>query len=227
MEFDRARFLVHAAAIAAVATACSNDPGGDDSAGQTTATEATTAMPGSTGSTVPTSGSGTVDGGNTGTGTDDGDEMSTSSSSTTASETGVVGCDDSIGMPVDCTPALDLLLCDSAFTACESANAAYKPAVAQNAAECIVELDDDVSCGAVQNCIFNALSSACFDMSANPLCADIVNACAGTGYELDHIDCHLVVDGLNELGREELHACVVEQDCAIGVGPCFEGLGVF
>lgn len=239
MNIDKRCFLRWVAAMATGAAACA-DPASDGQIEGTTTATGSSAGPGSstaddsTGASPPadsstgrdnteaTTTSETSDGGLDATG-------STETGSTTAGEDadgGDPGCYGRRGPVVDCAPAADSQ-CASALDWCTSANAAYKPGVAAAAAQCIVDLPTQVSCGAVTTCNQLALWDACSDMSANPLCGDLVTACKGTGYALDHVDCHLVVDGLNELGRAELHACVTEQDCAIGVGPCIESLGLY
>ncbi len=204
MRIDRTRFFLLAGAMAtATAGGCfvqsADDDDGEGGSGGTPT------------STQTDGGGGSSDGGmggDTGTGGNGGDGGSGGT------------CDDSVGDTVDCSGVINA--CSTfAIEACDASTAAFKPAVAEAAANCIVNLDAAAGCLEVYECRKDALNDACPDASADALCATLIDTCNTAGNPTTEVECHSYVDGLNEFGRTSVETC----DCAFGIYSCIEGVG--
>ena len=135
-------------------------------------------------------------------------------------------CDDSVGDPVSCVGADDSLCGTFAVDACNGVQTVYKPAVAEAAAQCIVDLGPTDDCTAVYQCNQDALAGACPDSGADDLCAQIVASCETAGNPTTAEECHGLVDGLNETGRGQVETCAVTDGCLYGRYSCPAGLGL-
>ena len=210
MKIDRAGFLFLATAIAA-GSGCiitSSDDGNGGGGSNT----------GGTGSGAGGTGGEATGGGSTGGGSTGGGGVGGSGGGTT--------CDDSVGDTVDCTGADDSLCGTFAVDACNGIQSVTKPAVGEAAATCILDLGPTDDCGAVYACNQAALGAACPDSGADDLCAQIIASCETAGNPTTDVECHGLVDGLNETGRGMVETCAVTDGCLYGLYSCTEGLGI-
>jgi hypothetical protein len=213
MKIDRAGFLFLATALAA-GGGCIITSGDDDSAGG-----------GGDHSGGTGSGAGGTGGAATGGAATGGGDVGGAGGGTGGAGGGTV-CDDSVGDAVDCAGADDSLCGAFAVTACDGVQTVFKPAVAEAAAQCIVDLGPADDCGAVYQCRSDALAGACPDSGADDLCVQILASCETSGYPVTAEECHGLVDGLNETGRGQVEICAVTDGCIYGLYSCTEGIGL-
>lgn len=195
MNIDKASFLLLAGALAAGACTITSSTGGTDDDDGTGATGA-----GATGAgTTTDGGSGGGDGGMGGAGGGT--------------------CDDSMGTAADCSLAMTsctegVAVIDD-ITLCNVAADFFKPGVAEEATNCIVNLDTANTCEDALLCRDAALNNACDD-DVVVECGALVAECAGA---IDQGNCETILPGFNDTGR----TAIFDQCGATAPGGCLQG----
>jgi hypothetical protein len=115
-------------------------------------------------------------------------------------------CDDSVGTHPDCSGIDPSCVLTTAETLCEEAPNHFKPRVAQNVSQCLIDLSPTEQCnpGDIFNCVDDALSNACDDPSAGVSCTAIIAACPIVGAA----QCRLYLSGMTASARASITACM-------------------
>ena len=153
------------------------------------------------------------------------------------------GCTDAIGSPASCKAMAAPRGCGSfpfPRSKCDGFAASMKPKIAERAVACVVALSGKEVCDAclTYRCGYEALMSACVDVTADVDCAAIAKSCAGpnpsgpsrrapttpTG-TVTMTECRAYLSGLAPTGRRKMVQCMVPgQGCDWGLYSCAEGL---
>jgi len=117
--------------------------------------------------------------------------------------------------------------CDApAFVRAECArwNLYFKPAVAERALVCGLELSAEEVCDEdrVWSCTRKALEGAAPDPAVATGCDAIRRTCPGLGAS----QCVAGMSALSESGRQRMAACLVADDCGGDFWPCMESWGI-
>lgn len=209
MKIDKASFLLLAGALSAGACIIESNGSDDDGSGATGS-----GATGATGATGGTGGSG-------------GDAVGGAGGSEGGAGGGTGGqgggtCDDSMGTPADCTSNPTSCL-EGLSPFCQTAADYFKPAVAQQATECIIALgvgtSDAEDCQLELECRDAAVAAACpEDVSVE--CAALVGDCT-TSYPIDQAQCEAILPAFTAAGKQ----AVVDQ-CGPSLDGCLLG-GVY
>jgi hypothetical protein len=100
---------------------------------------------------------------------------------------------------------------------CNELRATFKSRIAQAASQCSVARAKKDNCDACdhQQCIFDALVTACPDTAADAACAKIETSCKG----YDANVCRTYLTGLTDRGRDDAVKCL-QADCSKGYYTC-------
>jgi hypothetical protein len=137
---------------------------------------------------------------------------------------GAPTCDDTSDTVVSCS---DLGQADCSglegflSSECEMVAFYMKPAAANAARNCMIDLDPPELCNTTNphTCIVEALASSCPDPEADDECATIVAACGSSALELG--ECSSALSGMTQSGRDQMVQCMTEP---CDLFSCIEGL---